>query len=580
MNLLRATCIVLLVSQCMAMNVYHKGDAVKLLSNKIGPYFNPDQTYRFSDFHLFCQSKVSEEHVKDQYFGEDLEGDSKSEFVGISLGYIENKPRTPLCQVTLTPEDYAQVVVMTKEKWYYEFVLDDLPMNGFVGKYGTDDGDVFLTTHYHINVFANLEEGSIIFANLSYSTTNEIVKLSRDVASNPPVINFTYSVDWFLVNIQHKERSKFHHIFFFPVLKNDIAVHWYSIMNSLLVIFFLLCALFVIFTRIIKSDSTHAELDEEPVWRQLVGELFRIPPRSDLLGAMVGVGLQLSCLSVFFHILAFIGVYYTGNDGAMIVSAIVLYALTSVVGGFTSLYWHKKWHGTQWVRQTGLTALLFALPFGLTFALMHFLSVAYGVTKALSLASIVGVLGLWILLGLPLQFFGGVYGKRIAPQAKTPTRMAAMASPVLPFYYRTPFCMLLCGVLSFSVIFVEVNYINNALWVRGAYRMFGISGIVAFLLFIVTCCSCIIITYIRFSLEECKWWWTSFLSGGSVGGYLLLYSVYYYVFETQMFGFLQTAYFFGFQLIVAYFLFLMMGSVGFLASYIFVNRAYQTNHID
>jgi hypothetical protein len=79
MNFLAAILVALsLVSQLFAMNIYHKGDPVKLLSNKIGPYFNPDQTYRFSDFHLFCQSKVSEKHQKDQYFGEDLEGDSKS----------------------------------------------------------------------------------------------------------------------------------------------------------------------------------------------------------------------------------------------------------------------------------------------------------------------------------------------------------------------------------------------------------------------------------------------------------------------------------------------------------------------
>jgi hypothetical protein len=63
----------------------------------------------------------------------------------------------------------------------------------------------------------------------------------------------------------------------------------------------------------VGESHFQAELDEEPVWRQLLGELFRIPPRSDLLGAMVGVGLQLCCLSVCFHILAFIGVYYTGN---------------------------------------------------------------------------------------------------------------------------------------------------------------------------------------------------------------------------------------------------------------------------
>jgi hypothetical protein len=34
-------------------------------------------------------------------------------------------------------------------------------MNGFVGKYDEKDGAVYFTTHYHINVFANLEEGTV-----------------------------------------------------------------------------------------------------------------------------------------------------------------------------------------------------------------------------------------------------------------------------------------------------------------------------------------------------------------------------------------------------------------------------------
>jgi len=398
----------------------------------------------------------------------------------------------------------------------------------------------------------------------SLEKENEAVKI---VKHTQPTINFTYSVEWFIVNIEHKERSKFHHVFFFPILETDIAVHWYSILNSLLLVFFLFCVLFAIITRIIKVDMTDPE--EESGWRQLHSDIYRVPAKSELLSAMVGVGIQFVSLTIFFLFLALVGIYYTGNDGAMNVSAIVLYALTSIVGGFTSLYWYKKLNGMSWVKHTFLTSALFAAPFFVIFGIIYFFSLVYGVTKAIPATTIIGILALWLILGLPLQVIGSIAGKRLSVPLSKKVRIAPRELPELPYYYRIPACMVISGCLSFSTIFIEVNYINNAIWMRGAYRIWGILGIVTLLLLVVTACTNIVITYLRLCVEEYRWWWSSFLTGGSVGIFSFVYSIYYYFYQTHMFGFLQGGFFFGVQLIFSYFLFLMLGSVGFLSSYFF-----------
>lgn len=53
------------------------------------------------------------------------------------------------------------------------------------------------------------------------------------------------------------------------------------------------------------------------------------------------------------------------------------------------------------------------------------------------------------------------------------------------------------------------------------------------------------------------------------------YCFYYYRFRSQMSGFMQTTFFFGYMGMACYGLFIMLGTIGFRASLMFVRRIYR-----
>ena len=69
-------------------------------------------------------------------------------------------------------------------------------------------------------------------------------------------------------------------------------------------------------------------------------------------------------------------------------------------------------------------------------------------------------------------------------------------------------------------------------------------------------------------------------NGGATGVYIYAYCFFYYFFRSEMDGFLQTSFFFGYMLVVCYAFFLMLGSVGLLSSLAFVRYIYQTLKCD
>ena len=98
---------------------------------------------------------------------------------------------------------------------------------------------------------------------------------------------------------------------------------------------------------------------------------------------------------VFILFLAVVGLYYTGNDGALIVSAVVLYALTAGVGGFVSGYLYKQMGGLAWVWNTVLVATIFALPFVVIAFVINIIAVAYQSTNAIPFEAVLAVIAIW-----------------------------------------------------------------------------------------------------------------------------------------------------------------------------------------
>jgi len=61
--------------------------------------------------------------------------------------------------------------------------------------------------------------------------------------------------------------------------------------------------------------------------------------------------------------LVVMGVFSDYHRGALTTAAIVLYALTAAIGGYTSAVWYKRMGGESWLRNLVITLMLYAAPF-------------------------------------------------------------------------------------------------------------------------------------------------------------------------------------------------------------------------
>lgn len=65
------------------------------------------------------------------------------------------------------------------------------------------------------------------------------------------------------------------------------------------------------------------------------------------------------------------------------------------------------------------------------------------------------------------------------------------------------------------------------------------------------------------------------LSNRSTALFAFAYSFYFFFYESDMTGFLQISFFFGYNLLVCWAFFMALGSVSFYASLVFVRKIYK-----
>jgi len=151
--------------------------------------------------------------------------------------------------------------------------------------------------------------------------------------------------------------------------------------------------------------------------------------------------------------------------------------------------------------------------------------------------------------------------------------------PRLPIYFRPIFTALVAGILPFWILSDSLYYLFSSLWGHYVFTMWGVLFMTLIIVITLTGVLSIILTYLLLNALDHRWWWRSFISGGSVGVYTLLYSFYFYALS-DMTGFLQGFYFFGYSLIVSFAIFLMMGSVSFLSALAFIKNIYERSKVE
>jgi transmembrane 9 superfamily protein 3 len=113
---------------------FERGDPIRLLVNKAGPFDNPAETYNFRKL-PFCRPRPDEKPQREWGgLGEVLLGNQPedSQVEGVEFGVDARRLR--VCSQTLTDEDAMRYRQIVQQHYYYEWMVDGLPVWGFVGE--------------------------------------------------------------------------------------------------------------------------------------------------------------------------------------------------------------------------------------------------------------------------------------------------------------------------------------------------------------------------------------------------------------------------------------------------------------
>ncbi|EEF40534.1 transporter, putative [Ricinus communis] len=492
---------------------YKEGDPVPLYANKVGPFHNPSETYRYFDLPFCVPDHVKE---KKEALGEVLNGD-RLVSAPYQLNFRDEKSSEGVCRKKLSKEDVAHFRSAIDKDYYFQMYYDDLPIWGFIGKVDKDgktdpsEYKYFLYKHIQFDVLYNKDR---------------VIEVS--VRMDPQAL---------LDLTEDKE------------VEAEYA-----------------------------QDEEAADDQEETGWKYIHGDVFRYPKYKSLFAAALGSGTQLFTLTIFIFILALVGVFYPYNRGALFTALVVIYALTSGIAGYVATSFYCQLEGNNWVRNLLLTGCLFCGPLFLTFCFLNTVAIVYSATAALPFGTIVVIVLIWTLVTSPLLVLGGIAGKNSKAEFQAPCRTTKYPReiPQLPWYRSTLPQMAMAGFLPFSAIYIELYYIFASVWGHRIYTIYSILFIVFIILLIVTAFITVALTYFQLAAEDHEWWWRSFLCGGSTGLFIYAYCLYYYYARSDMSGFMQTSFFFGYMACICYGFFLMLGTVGFRASLLFVRHIYRS----
>ncbi|XP_050212923.1 transmembrane 9 superfamily member 5 [Mercurialis annua] len=554
---------------------YNVGDPVPLFVNKVGALHNPSETYPYYDF-PFC--RPDNVVLKKETLGEVLNGDRLSSAF-YELNFKEDKTEVTLCRKKITSHEILMLRDAIASEFYFQMYYDDLPLWGFVGKVedqnpvaGEKEFRYYLFKHIEFDVLYN---GDRVIEVSAFSNPNHAVDITDDVDVD---VEFTYSILWNATLASYGTRmDRYSRAALFPIHRQ---IHWFSFLNSIVTILLLMGLLAGLFMRRLKNDLRKSsggdeEEDKEVGWKYIHGDVFRYPQNIALFSAVLGMGTQLLTMVFFLFVLAFVGLVYPYNRGALCTSLILIYTLTSVVGGYAASSFHNKFAETGWKRSILLTGIVFLGPLFVILSILNIIAVSYGATVALPFGTILVIFLILVFLMVPLLAFGGVMGYHFRSEFQAPsaTKRFPREIPPLGWYRKTPSQMFLAGLLSCSAVVLELHHLYASLWGYKICTLPSILFVTFVILILLTAILSVGITYIQLSAEDHQWWWRSVLCGGSPAIFMFIYC-FFVLAKSSMSGFLQLSFFIGYNACMCYAFFLMLGTVSFYASFAFVSHIY------
>jgi len=404
---------------------------------------------------------------------------------------------------------------------------------------------------------------------------------------------WTYDVEWVESDVKWASRWDVY------LQLTDDRIHWFAIVNSLVILIFLTGIVGLIMTRILRKDfarynetalSTEEreemarDMREETGWKLVYGDVFRPPPYPRVLAVYAGTGMQLFVMTFFTLLFATLGFLSPANRGALLSSVLLFFVLMGAPAGYSAARLSKLMKEENHYKTTMMTATLFPGACFLMFFSVNLVAWYQQSSTAVPFGTLVVLCLLWFGVSLPMVFFGAYMGyKKDVIEVPCKTSPIPRQIPPLPWYLGLMVALPVGGLLPFGAVFVEMFFIISSIWQHRFYYMFGFLALV-FLILVVTCAEMsIVLCYLHLCAEEYRWWWRSFFTGGATAVYIFLYGSYHFLARAHpsaQMDMLSTSVYFGYLLIFSYAIFVLMGYVGFISCFMFIKKIYASIKID
>ncbi|PON99236.1 Nonaspanin [Trema orientale] len=395
-------------------------------------------------------------------------------------------------------------------------------------------------------------------------------------------IIFTYDVDFQESDVKWASRWDAY------LLMNDDQIHWFSIVNSLMIVLFLSGMVAMIMLRTLYRDiskynelETQEEAQEETGWKLVHGDVFRPPQNSDLLCVYVGTGVQFLGMILVTMIFAVLGFLSPSNRGGLMTALLLLWVFMGLFAGYSAARLYKMFKGTEWKRIAFRTAVMFPAIVSAIFFVLNALIWGQKSSGAVPFGTMFALIFLWFGISVPLVFVGSYVGfKKPAIEDPVKTNKIPRQIPEQAWYMNPIFSILIGGILPFGAVFIELFFILTSIWLNQFYYIFGFLFLV-FVILIVTCAEItIVLCYFQLCSEDYLWWWRSYLTSGSSALYLFLYATFYFFTKLEITKLVSGLLYFGYMLIVSYAFFVLTGTIGFYACFWFTRLIYSSVKID
>ncbi|KAM0943422.1 putative nonaspanin (TM9SF), MFS transporter superfamily [Dioscorea sansibarensis] len=402
-----------------------------------------------------------------------------------------------------------------------------------------------------------------------------------EVVANKDII-FTYDVDFAESEVKWASRWDTY------LLMADDQIHWFSIVNSLMIVLFLSGMVAMIMLRTLYRDiskynqlETQEEAQEETGWKLVHGDVFRPPANSELLCVYVGTGVQFFGMLLVTMMFAVLGFLSPSNRGGLMTAMLLLWVFMGLFAGYSSARLYKMFKGAEWKQIALRTAFLFPAVVFAIFFVLNALIWGEKSSGAVPFTTMFALVFLWFGISVPLVFVGSYLGfKKPAIEDPVKTNKIPRQIPEQAWYMNPIFSMLIGGILPFGAVFIELFFILTSIWLNQFYYIFGFLFLV-FIILIVTCAEItIVLCYFQLCSEDYLWWWRSYLTSGSSALYLFLYATFYFFTKLEITKLVSGALYFGYMLIAAYSFFVLTGTIGFYACFWFTRLIYSSVKID